>query len=77
MRAAPTRPAQLWPFTKLRGMDYVAVRDIAKRYGLKAAWAKPGVVLLLSDARGVRFNFERDQREIGRASCRERVSKQV
>jgi len=63
VRAAPTRPVQVWPFTKFRGLDYVAVRDIAKRYGLKAAWTKPGVLLALSDARGVRFTFERDQRD--------------
>lgn len=63
VRAAPSRPVQVWPFTKLRGLDYVAVRDIAKRYGLKAAWTKPGVLLALSDSRGVRFTFERDQRD--------------
>lgn len=63
VRAAPTRPVQVWPFTKFRGLDYVAVRDIAKRYGLKAAWTKPGALLALSDARGVRFTFERDQRD--------------
>jgi N-acetylmuramoyl-L-alanine amidase len=63
VRAAPTRPAQLWPFTKIRGEDYVAVRDVAKRYGLKAAWTKPNAVMTLSDAGGVRFIFERDQRD--------------
>lgn len=63
VRAAPSRPVQVWPFTKFRGLDYVAVRDLAKRYGLKAAWTKPGVLLALSDARGVRFTFERDQRD--------------
>lgn len=63
VRAAPTRPAQLWPFTKFRGQDYVAVRDIAKRYALKVAWAKPGVLMTLSDAHGVRLTFERDQRD--------------
>jgi N-acetylmuramoyl-L-alanine amidase len=63
VRAAPSRPVQVWPFTKFRGLDYVAVRDIAKRYGLKAAWTKPGTLLALSDARGVRFTFERDQRD--------------
>jgi len=63
VRAAPTRPVQIWPFTKFRGLDYVAVRDIAKRYGLKAAWTKPGALLVLSDARGARFTFERDQRD--------------
>lgn len=63
IRAAPTRPAQLWPFTKFRNGDYVAVTDIAKRYGLKAAWSKPSAVMTLSDARGVRLSFEKDQRD--------------
>lgn len=63
VRAPPTRPAQLWPTTKLRGTEYVAVRDIAKRYGLKAAWTKPDAVITLSDGRGVRFTFERDERD--------------
>lgn len=63
VRAAPTRPAQLWPFTKFRGLDYVAVRDLAKRYGLKAAWVKPRELMTLSDANGVRFTFEKDQRD--------------
>ncbi len=57
------RPAQVWPFTRFRGVDYVAVRDIAKRYGLKATWSKRGEVMTLSDARGVRLTFERDQRD--------------
>jgi N-acetylmuramoyl-L-alanine amidase len=63
VRAAPTRPAQLWAFTKFRGLDYVAVRDIAKRYGLKAAWTKAATEMSLSDARGVRFTFKRDERD--------------
>ena len=57
------RPAQVWPFTRFRGVDYVAVRDIAKRYGLKAAWTKRGEVMTLSDARGVRLTLERDERD--------------
>ncbi len=63
IRTTPTRPAQLWPITRIRGVDCVSVRDIAKRYGLKAAWTKPGAVLTLSDAQGVRFTFERDERD--------------
>lgn len=62
-RVAPTRPAQLWPFTKLRGEDYVAVRDIAKRYDLKVAWSKARTEITLSDARGGRLVFEKDQRD--------------
>ncbi len=63
VRAAPTRPARLWPFTKYRGLDHVAVRDIAKRYGLKVTWVKRGQLMTLSDTRGVRFSFEKDQRD--------------
>jgi N-acetylmuramoyl-L-alanine amidase len=63
LRAAPTRPVQLWPFTKFRGEDYVAMADIAKRYGLKAAWTKPHAELTLRDARGARLVFEKDQRD--------------
>jgi N-acetylmuramoyl-L-alanine amidase len=58
-----SRPAHVWPFTKFRGLDYVAVRDLAKRYGLKAVWTKREEVMALSDARGVRLTFERDQRD--------------
>jgi len=39
------------------------VREIARRYGLKAAWSKPGVAMTLSDAQGVRFIFEKDERD--------------
>ena len=63
VRAAPARPVQVWPFTKFHGRDFVAVREIAKRYGLKAAWSKPGGVMTLSDAHGVRFMFEKDERD--------------
>jgi len=62
-RAAPTRPIQLWAFTRLHGTDYVAVQDIARSFGLKAAWTKPEVILSLSDARGVRFIFEGNQKD--------------
>ncbi len=64
VRTAPTRPPeQLWPFTKLQGADYVSVRDIAKRYGLKAAWAKPEFARTVADAHGVRVRFETNQRD--------------
>lgn len=62
-RSTPPGPAELWPFSKFRGVDFVAVREIARRYGLKAAWTKPGAVLALSDAQGVRFTFEKDERD--------------
>lgn len=61
VRAAPTRPVQLWPFTRIRGVDYVSVRDLAARFKLKAVWTKPDLALTLADARGVRLIFETNQ----------------
>lgn len=67
VRAAPTRPpsapSQLWPVTRLRGADYVSVRDVAARFGLTAAWVRPELELTLSDKSGVRFTFEPQQRD--------------
>jgi N-acetylmuramoyl-L-alanine amidase len=62
-REAPTRPSILWPVTKIQGVDYVDVKDIAKAFALKAAWAKPPGTLTLSDAQGVRFVFEESQKD--------------
>jgi N-acetylmuramoyl-L-alanine amidase len=64
VRVAPTRPpAQLWPFTKLAGADYVSLEAVAERYGMKLAWAKPDLERTLADARGIRFRFEVRQRD--------------
>ncbi len=63
IRAAPTRPAHLWPVTRINGEDWVKVDDVAAHYRLKLAWTKPGVALSLSDARGVRYRFEANQRD--------------
>jgi N-acetylmuramoyl-L-alanine amidase len=64
VRAAPTRPASvLWPTTKLQGVDYVSVRDVAKLSDLKVAWSKPGAAMTVSDAHGVRFAFEANQKD--------------
>lgn len=63
VRAAPTRPVHLWPFTKLQGTDWVKMSDIATHYGLKLAWSKADRERTLSDARGVRFRFEANQRD--------------
>ncbi|MDI1248165.1 MAG: N-acetylmuramoyl-L-alanine amidase [Lacunisphaera sp.] len=64
-RTAPTRPAAsiLWATTKLRGIDHVSARDLAKHFGLKAAWTKGEAVMALSDARGARFTFEGNQKD--------------
>jgi N-acetylmuramoyl-L-alanine amidase len=63
VRAAPTRPSKLWSFIRLRGADYVSLREVAGHYGLKLSWTKPAVVQTMSDARGVRLNFESNQRD--------------
>ncbi len=65
VRAAPTRPpeAKLWPVTSLHGADYIDVREVAKRFGLKASWSKRGPVMTLSDKSGIRFSFEEKQRD--------------
>ena len=63
IRVAPSRPAapQLWPLTRLHGVDYIDVNEIARRFDLKAAWTKPQQELTLSDARGARFVFSASQ----------------
>lgn len=64
VRAAPTRPsAHLWPFTKLQGEDYVSLKDLAEHYHLTRAWTRPDLTRTLADTRGVRFKFERNQRD--------------
>lgn len=64
VRAAPSRPpAKLWAFERLRGTDYVSLREVAGRFGLKLAWKKPGLAQTLGDSRGVRFDFEGNQRD--------------
>ena len=65
-RVAPSRPAPapvLWAVTSLRGTDYVSLREVAQRFSLKAAWAKPEVTMTLSDARGVRLVLEGNQHD--------------
>lgn len=63
LRAAPTRPQKLWSFVRLRGIDYVSLRDIAERFGLKLAWKKASFTQTLSDGRGVRLDFENNQKD--------------
>lgn len=53
----------LWAVTSLRGTDYVSLREVAQRFSLKAAWAKPEVTMTLSDARGVRLVLEGNQHD--------------
>jgi N-acetylmuramoyl-L-alanine amidase len=65
VRTAPTRPNPpvLWATTKLREIEYVNVRDVAKQFELKAAWSKVGAVLALGDVRRPRLAFEANQKD--------------
>ncbi len=63
IRPAPARPAHLWAFIRLQDADYVSVNDLAKHYGLKSAWFKPGFTRTLADARGIRLKFETKERD--------------
>jgi N-acetylmuramoyl-L-alanine amidase len=65
VRAAPTRPAApiLWKTVKLRGVEYVDLRDLAKAFSLKAAWIKNETDLTLSEGKTVRFVFEGNQKD--------------
>ena len=63
LRAAPSRPTRLWSFSRMRGIDYVALRDVAERFSLKPAWTKASLVQTLNDVHGIRFIFESNQRD--------------
>ncbi|HUJ42521.1 MAG TPA: N-acetylmuramoyl-L-alanine amidase [Opitutaceae bacterium] len=55
---------RLWPFTRLYNVDYVDVRAIAERYGLKPSWVTRGRILQLVDAQGrARLKFEDRKRD--------------
>jgi N-acetylmuramoyl-L-alanine amidase len=55
----PVPVARLWPFKRLYNGDYVDVKAIAERYGLKATWISSGRILQLADAQGRgRLRFE-------------------
>jgi N-acetylmuramoyl-L-alanine amidase len=58
--APPPAPAsRLWPCKRLYNADYVDVRVIGDRYGLKASWVVRGRIMQLADAHGrVRLRFE-------------------
>jgi N-acetylmuramoyl-L-alanine amidase len=63
--APPAAPAsRLWPFKRLYNGDYVDVRAIGERYGLKASWVVSGRIMTLADAQGrVRLRFENRNRD--------------
>jgi len=63
VRVAPTRPSHLWSTTRLQGIDYVSVDDLAEHYGLKSAWAKTELARTLAEGDRVRFKFETNQRD--------------
>lgn len=66
VRAPPTRPAAAqarWNEAKLRGLDFVDLRDAGPKLGWKALWNTPGRKLTLSAGDGRCIVFEADQRD--------------
>jgi N-acetylmuramoyl-L-alanine amidase len=63
--APPPVPAsRLWPFIRLYNTDYVDVRAIAERYGLKTSWVVRDRIMQAADAQGrVRLRFENKSRD--------------
>lgn len=62
VRAAPSRPAP-WKPTKLYGVDYVSLADVATKLGFKTAWVRAREELALKGA-GTELTFELDKREM-------------
>jgi N-acetylmuramoyl-L-alanine amidase len=66
VRAAPTRPGSAttaWPTERLYNADYVDVREVAKRHGLKTEWLAPGKTMQLSAPGGPRLRFDDRERD--------------
>jgi N-acetylmuramoyl-L-alanine amidase len=66
VRAAPTRPTahQLqWTTLRLRGVDFVDLREVGTKLGWKALWNTPGRKLTLSGGQGSGIVFELDDRD--------------
>ncbi|MBA3850540.1 MAG: N-acetylmuramoyl-L-alanine amidase [Opitutus sp.] len=66
VRAAPTRPAAAqapWTEARLRGLDFVDLRDASPKLGWKPAWITPGRKLALTSAGGSSLVFELDERD--------------
>ena len=62
--ARPAPPSRLWPFIRLYNADYVDVRAVGERYGLKDSWVVRGRIMQLTDAGGrVRLRFEDRNRD--------------
>lgn len=66
VRAAPTRPgaAQFpWTTVRLRGVDFVDLREVGTKLGWKPLWNAPGRKLTLSRGEGSGIVFELDERD--------------
>jgi N-acetylmuramoyl-L-alanine amidase len=65
LRAPSPDPAsRLWPFKRLFDRDYVDVRAVAERFGLRAEWLVSGRVMRLADGQGHnRLKFEEHDRD--------------
>lgn len=66
-RAAPTRPAAAspaWTVVTLFGADYVSVRELGERLGLKPAWNKAETVMTLLAGADARLRVELNERDV-------------
>lgn len=66
VRAPPTRPGPAqtkWSETRLRGRDFVDLRDAGPQLGWTALWNTPGRKLTLSAGNGRGIVFEADERD--------------
>lgn len=65
-KSAPTRPSPPSSLARAkvdRSDEYVDLLDVARRFGLKPQWLKPGKRIVLSQGT-LQFEFEADSREI-------------
>lgn len=61
--ATAARPGSTWPVTVFARTEYVDLREVARRFGLKAVWKTPGRVLELRSGNTVSASFEADSAE--------------
>ena len=61
-RSPPSRSSSVGTVSRVNNVDYLDSADIARRFGLKTAWTKAGLQLVLSNATW-RVEIEKDSRE--------------
>jgi N-acetylmuramoyl-L-alanine amidase len=78
VRAPPTRPAAVrWETVRLRGADFVDLRQVGERLGWTASYDPARGVLTLADRGGRTAVFEHDQRDCHIDGARVFLAEQV